>query len=75
MTSRFVPKLPPMPDRPKLGAGISRPMPKEKTRRFSLLVTFPKAMPMKVTITAATKAKAVMYCKNRWPDCQVKARK
>ena len=75
MTYRLLASLPFLPERPKLGAGISRPMPHEKTRSFRLLVTFPKAMPMNVTITAASKAKAIMYCKNRWPDCQAKVLK
>jgi hypothetical protein len=52
---------------PQLGNGISRPMPKEKTRMFKLLVTMKTTMPMKVEIRAATAAKAKLYASNRWP--------
>lgn len=52
---------------PKLGDGVSRPMPKERTREFRLMVQIPGSKPMRVVIPAPTKAKAVTYCKNRWP--------
>jgi hypothetical protein len=26
---------------------------------------------MRITIPAPSKAKALMYCRNRWPDCEV----
>jgi len=56
-----------LPGEPNLGNGISRPMPKEKTKMFKLLVTMKSSMPMKVEIRAATAAKAKLYASNRWP--------
>ena len=53
---------------PALGDGISRPLPKERTKLFNLLVPTAGARPMKVSIRAATAAKARLYAKNRWPD-------
>jgi hypothetical protein len=53
---------------PTLGDGISRPLPSERTKLYNLLVTMPDTRPMRVTIRAATAAKARLYAKNRWPD-------
>jgi hypothetical protein len=62
--------IPPSMDGPQpiLGEGISRSLPKERTKLFNLLVTTDGARPMKVSIRAATAAKAKLYAKNRWPD-------
>jgi hypothetical protein len=60
---------------PKLGAGVSRPLASESTREFRLLVKQPGKPAMRVVMPAPTKAKAISYCKNRWPDCTVEALK
>jgi len=54
---------------PKLGPGVSRPLPTQTTRNYRVEVKRPGAPAMRVTIPAPTKAKALMYCRNRWPDC------
>jgi hypothetical protein len=61
--------IPPTMDGPQpiLGDGVSRPLPKERTKLFNLLVTLNGSNPMKVSIRAATAAKAKLYSKNRWP--------
>ena len=56
---------------PKLGPGVSRPLPKQPTRDFRLQVKLFGAPAMRITIPAPSKAKALMYCRNRWPDCEV----
>lgn len=61
---------PDWPD-PVLGAGISRPMPKEQTRLYRMSVKREGSPVMRVTIPAATKAKAISYCQHRWPDSTV----
>jgi hypothetical protein len=53
---------------PKLGEGLSRPLPTEHTKLFNLLVTIKGDRPMRVTIRAATATKAKLYASNRWPD-------
>jgi hypothetical protein len=62
--------IPPSMDgpQPNIGDGISRPLPDERTKLFNLLVTMKGSNPMRVTIPAATAAKAKLYAKNRWPD-------
>jgi hypothetical protein len=54
---------------PTLGPGRSRPFPTESTREYKVRVTWARGRPMTITIDAPTKAKALMYCQNRWPDC------
>lgn len=54
---------------PVLGPGSSRPLPNERTRLFRVSVIQDDAPPMRVTIPAASRSKAIMYCKNRWPGC------
>jgi hypothetical protein len=54
---------------PSLGEGISRPRASERTRLYALEVRQPGSPLMRVTIPAPTKAKALMYCRNRWPGC------
>lgn len=54
---------------PKIGPGVSRPLAKERTRLYRPSVRLPGAPPMRVTIPAATRGKAILYCQNRWPDC------
>lgn len=60
--------IPPGWVEPNLGPGVSRPHPDESTRLFKVRVQQPKMPTMRVAIRAATKAKALLYCQNRWPD-------
>jgi len=64
-------RLPQEGPEPKLGPGISRPKPQESTREFQLEVKRPGCRPMRITLPAPTKAKAIRYCQNRWPDSTV----
>jgi hypothetical protein len=61
--------IPPGWVEPNLGPGISRAKPDESTRLFKLRVKQPTMPAMRVTIPAPSEAKALLYCKNRWPDC------
>jgi hypothetical protein len=54
---------------PNLGPGVSRPKPDESTRLFRVHVRQTTSPAMRVTIPAPNKTKALLYCKNRWPDC------
>jgi hypothetical protein len=54
---------------PKLGPGVSRPLPKERTRLYRVSVKVPGSPAMRVTIPAASRGKAIQYCQNRWPTC------
>ena len=56
---------------PALGPGVSRPLSSESTREYRLLVKQPGKPAMRVVMPAPTKAKAIGYCQNRWPDCTV----
>jgi hypothetical protein len=58
---------------PNLGAGVSRPLHNEATRKYRLEVRRNGAPPMRLTIPAPSKAKAILYCQNRWPGCTVEA--
>jgi hypothetical protein len=62
-----------LPDEPQpfLGPGISRPKPKQLTRLFSLEVQCPGTRLMHLQIPAPSKADAIRYCKNRWPDATI----
>jgi hypothetical protein len=64
-------RLPSEGPEPNLGAGISRPLPSEATRLYRLSVKQPGKPVLRLTIPAPTKAKAIKYCQNRWPDCTV----
>jgi hypothetical protein len=64
-------RLPQEGPEPRLGPGISRPRPTEATREYRLEVKRPGYRPMRVTMPAPTKAKAITYCQNRWPDSTV----
>ncbi len=63
--------IPPGWVEPNLGPGISRPKADERTQSFVLRVKQPNMPTMRISIPAPTKAKAITYCKNRWPDCTV----
>lgn len=64
-------RLPSEGPEPQLGPGRSRPFPQEATRMFRLLLTWPDRRPMIITIPAPSRGKAMLYCKNRWPNCDV----
>lgn len=64
-------RLPQEGPEPRLGPGVSRAKPTETTREYRVEVTRPGHRPMRVTIPAPTKAKALTYCQNRWPDSTV----
>lgn len=66
-------KLSPDWPNPVLGAGLSRPHAKERTRLYRMEVRREGSPVMRVAIPAATKAKAIGYCQHRWPDCTVTA--
>lgn len=36
---------------------------------YRLSVELVGAPPMRVTLLAASRYKALLYCRNRWPDC------
>jgi hypothetical protein len=61
-------------ERPNLGEGISRPAAGAASKPFALLVKPLKAMPMKVTLMAETKAAAFRYATARWPGAEVSLR-
>ena len=63
--------IPPGWVEPVLGEGISRPRPSERTRGYRLQVKQPNMPAMRIVMPAPTKAKAISYCKNRWPDSTV----
>lgn len=58
-------------DAPNLGEGVSRAVPGERTKLFTVLVTIKAERPMKATIRAATVAKAKLYASNRWPTATI----
>jgi hypothetical protein len=63
--------IPPGWAEPNLGPGVSRPKADERTRDYRLWVKRPDMPPMRVLMPAPTKAKAVSYCENRWPNATV----
>lgn len=52
---------------PNLGAGVSRPRDGERTKEFTVLVSFEKSKPMRVIFRAPSGRQALAYAKNRWP--------
>ena len=55
------------------GEGISRPLPKAKTKLYTLIVYKSGARPMTMTMRAESKAAAITYAQNRWPNATVEA--
>lgn len=55
----------------RLGDGISRPMPKARTREFQLIVYSQGARPMHWTTRAETKTHAMKCAQARWPGAIV----
>ena len=52
---------------PKLGDGVSRPKPTDKTKMFRVEVKIKGSAPMRVVLPAATGSDAVKFAENRWP--------
>jgi hypothetical protein len=53
------------------GDGISRPMPKARTRMYLVRVKQVGARPMLVRMPAENKTRALRYASARWPGAQV----
>jgi hypothetical protein len=60
-------------DHARYGEGISRPVPKSRTKLYTLIVYKSGAMPMTMTMRAESKAAAITYAQNRWPNATVEA--
>lgn len=71
MMAWSVKRLPVEGPEPRLGAGLSRPLPKEHTRTYMLQVKRPGTAVMRITVKAPNKGKALFYCQNRWPDAEI----
>jgi hypothetical protein len=56
---------------PKIGNGVSRPFPKQRTREYTLLVQIPKCKPMRWSTRAPSLRDAIKYGMNRWPNATV----
>ena len=56
---------------PKIGDGISRPIPGAKTREYRVRVSQVGASPMYVQMRAETKTNVIKYAKARWPTAEV----
>ena len=55
----------------RYGDGISRPVPKARTKLYTLIVYKSGAMPMTMTMRAESKVAAITYALNRWPDAVI----
>lgn len=55
----------------RLGPGVSRAADGASTRPFRVRVRLSRGTPMVVTLQAETKARALRYAQNRWPDSTV----
>ena len=58
-------------DHARYGDGISRPVPKARTKLYTLIVYKSGSMPMTMTMRAESKAAAITYAQNRWPDAVI----
>jgi hypothetical protein len=56
---------------PRIGDGISRPVPGAKTRAYKVRVSQVGASPMYVQMRAETKTSVIKYAKARWPNAEV----
>lgn len=56
---------------PKIGNGVSRPFPKQRTREFTLLVKVPQSKPMRWLVRAPSLRDAIKYGMNRWPNATI----
>jgi hypothetical protein len=57
----------------RYGDGISRPVPKSRTKLYTLIVYKSGSTPMTITMRAENKAAAITYAQNRWPNATVEA--
>jgi hypothetical protein len=57
----------------RYGEGISRPVPKARTKLYTLIVYKSGSRPMTMTMRAESKAAAITYAQNRWPNATVEA--
>jgi hypothetical protein len=57
----------------RYGDGISRPVPKARTKLYTLIVYKSGSMPMTMTMRAESKAAAITYAQNRWPSATIEA--
>jgi len=57
----------------RYGDGISRPVPKSRTKLYTLIVYKSGSMPMTITMRAENKTAAITYAQNRWPNATVEA--
>ena len=55
----------------RIGAGISRPRDKERTKAYVLMVSTNGAPPMRWSTQAPTASKAKEYALARWPNSKV----
>jgi len=55
----------------RYGDGISRPVPKARTKLYRVIVRKPGAQPMTWTTRAETKRHAIRYAQARWPEAAV----
>lgn len=60
-------------DQARLGEGISRPHPKQKTSSFKVVVTPPAGARMTAWLQAPDLATALVYAMNRWPTAKIAA--
>jgi hypothetical protein len=61
-------------DHARYGEGISRPVPKAKTKLYNLIVYKSGAMPMNMTMRAESKSAAITYAQNRWPNAVIESK-
>ena len=59
------------PSTSRHGDGISRPLPKTRTREYRVIIYKPGAQPMTWITRAETKRHAIRYAENRWPGAAV----
>lgn len=57
----------------RYGDGISRPVPKARTKLYRVIVRKPGAQPIIWTACAETKRHAIRYAQARWPGSTVEA--
>ena len=55
----------------RYGDGISRPVPKSRTKLYTWIVYKSGSMPMTMTMRAENKTAAITYAQNRWPDAVI----
>lgn len=61
-------------DHARYGDGISRPVPKSRTKLYTLIVYKSGSMPMTMTMRAESKAAAITYAQNRWPNAVIESK-